>query len=191
MKRSVPTILFCSTFGLAMACAPGSYRMSGIALGQARAAADAVVKTVPLTPGTCATVSNGDTITLDWNPGFEHPGVVTGMRHFELAFARSQDKERAARVGAPLHLVASPRIHGELPGQPSPEIEPAANGMFHIRFHPDLRNVEPGEYNLIAAQAIASTAEDMQGNEPAMTNSPLNSPFCLDVIASPDGRRGR
>ena len=143
---------------------------------------------VSLTPGTCPVVADGDIVTLEWNPGFEHE--VAGLQRFELAFAKPADKDRVLRQGAPLRLVAAPRIHGELPGTVDSEIEPAANGFFLLRFHVQLSALESGEYVLVDAHAETRRTPDAQGEDVAMTNSPLRSSFCLNVVSRP-GRRGQ
>lgn len=140
--------------------------------------------TVALVSGSCVSVQNGDTLTLDWNPAFENREGIVGMRHFEMAFARDEEAARGLRSGAPLTLIAAPRTHGELPGKVGAEIEASSNGYFHIRFHPDLQGIEPGEYHLVSAQAFAKTSSNVVGAEPAMTNSPVRYPFCIAVTAA-------
>ena len=142
---------------------------------------------VSLTPGICPVVADGDIVTLAWNPGFEHE--VAGLQRFELAFAKPAENDRVLRQGAPLRLIAAPRLHGELPGTVDSEIEPGANGFFLLRLHVQLSALESGEYVLVDAYADARMNPDSQGRGVTMTNSPLRSSFCLNVVAKP-GRRG-
>ncbi len=146
-------------------------------------------RVVSLTAGTCPVIADGDIVTLEWNPGFEHE--VTGLQRFELAFAKPGEKDRVLRQGARLRLVAAPRTHGELPGTVDSEIEPSANGFFLLRFHVQLSALESGEYVLVDAHADARTNPDSQGEVVTMTNSPLRSSFCLTVVARPGRRRGQ
>jgi hypothetical protein len=159
---------------------------SQISLAQRRSS-DAV--TVALTPDACASVSDGDALTLDWNPAFEHPGIVLGLRQFELSFVRPVNRSRVARTGAPIHLIANPRMHGEFPGQAKSEIETLSNGYFRMRFHLRLAYVEPGEYQLFDAQVVPFVSADYLGDAPRMTNTPMSLPFCLNVVAPAESRR--
>ncbi|MDE1160664.1 MAG: hypothetical protein PW792_01825 [Acidobacteriaceae bacterium] len=146
---------------------------------------------VTLTPGVCTTVSDGDVLTLDWNPQFEHSGAVTGIRRFELGFARPEDAEQVRRLGAPIELIAEPRAHGELPEQAGKEVESGENGSYHLHFHVALHGAAAGEYQLIAAKAypiVPGEADAEKASQAyAMSHSPTALPFCLNVVDSEAG----
>ena len=185
---SPQTIKIGSAFSLAAMTLAGALctALSAQAPSQAVPASKGVV---PLTAGTCANVTDGQIVTMEWNPAFERPAQVTGMRRFELAFAPVQ--ARPLR-GEPLllRLTAAPRMHGELPGQPDSEIQPGANGSFLLRFRVHVGSHEAGQYQLYRAEAQAAVEPGYQGDAPQMTNDPLRFPFCLNVIAPPARRRG-
>ena len=52
-------------------------------------------KSVALTADSCAHVSDGDIISLDWNPVFDPASAVTGVHHFVMSFARREEIGRA------------------------------------------------------------------------------------------------
>jgi len=137
---------------------------------------------VPLTAGTCAQVTDGDVLTLEWNPGFEMPSVVSGLRDFSLSFARNEELATLGRRGPSLHLEAAPpSIRGAALDQ---AITPIGNGFFQIHFQVRTEGLSSGTYNLVAAQAMPSVTAEYQGEAPRMLNSPTRYPFCLVVTGT-------
>jgi hypothetical protein len=147
------------------------------------AASTGVPREVALTPGNCAQVTEGDILTLDWNPAFENPASVSGIADFHLAFGSPGESSSSRRRPS---LVLETVHRGETVSS-EPGIQPIPNGYFHLRFLVHLANVETGTYHLIDAQAVPILDPDFHGETPRMTNTPLNFPFCLNVIA--DARR--
>ncbi|MDE1156507.1 MAG: hypothetical protein PW735_12370 [Acidobacteriaceae bacterium] len=144
-------------------------------------------KAVALTTASCPIVADGDLVTFSWNPVFEHASSVTGVQSFELQFAREQDKAITSRTGAPLILLAAPRVHGEVPSARNKEIEPGTNGVYDLRFHLHLHELAAGEYRLVKATAMAKTDGTFSPDEATMTNSPMQLPYCLTIAGSAAG----
>jgi hypothetical protein len=150
------------------------------ALGSAlHAAAPGAPREVALTPGTCAQVTEGDILTLDWNPAFDHSDSVSGLASFHLGFGRPGEtistRHRPSLVLETIH-------RGEAVSS-GPGITALPNGYFHLRFLVHLGDVESGTYSLIGAEAIPLVAPDDHAEMPSMTNTPLRLPFCLNVQA--------
>lgn len=141
-----------------------------------------VGKTVPLTPGNCAQIADGDSVTLEWNPAFDNPAAVTGLWDMVLTFSRRGEEGGSRRGYAGIVLRAHPHISPDL--DPFPDAVVAApNGFYRIHFRVVTRDLKPGEYQLIDARADAQTPPGYDGKKPEMTNSPLGSAFCLTVAA--------
>jgi hypothetical protein len=137
---------------------------------QAAASSPAVV---PLVPGSCATVHNMDSISLDWNPGFDPAEGVAELRGFSLTFAfRGDGVQREMYRGGV-----------ELGGRKSaPKIVPMANGFYHLEFSLPPR-LSPGMYQLMDPHAgVLSTSHDR--GEIKMTVSPVREHFCIAVLPS-------
>jgi hypothetical protein len=129
---------------------------------------------VPLASGACPLVSAGQSISLDWNPGFNHPDEVAGLSTFRLSFGILM--EDGVTVKTRLPLVLGARGVGF-------SATDSGNGYFHIEL-PISRSVAPGEYHLIAAEAAAATFEGYQGPAMEMTNSPVKAKLCFTVAGS-------
>jgi hypothetical protein len=132
-------------------------------------------RTVALASGSCPVVRSGDKVSLDWNPGFEHPGMVVGLRVFNLSFGR------VGSNGVTVQQLPSLHLGGLAAGLPIADI---GNGYFHIELSIPLR-VAPGEYHLIGATAAAMRSPDYQGTESEMTNSPVREFYCITVVPLP------
>jgi len=147
-------------------------------------AQNSTAKIVRLTPGTCAQVSDGDVLTLEWNPSFNQPSTISGLRDFSLSFARDEELATSNHRAPSLNLEAAPpTLRGAAADQ---VIAPIGNGFFQIRFHVSTRGLTSGTYRLVAAMALPTLAPDYQGEPPHMLNTPLSSSFCLEVTGSPD-----
>jgi hypothetical protein len=132
-----------------------------------------------LTAGVCADVTDGDILTFEWNPAFDNTSAVSGLREFALRFANASDFGVARRTQTGLLLSAVNRREGDLhPFKTLP------NGFFQVTFHVHLKQGEAGEYHLVESWATANVEPEYKGKLPAMTNSPTNSPFCLNAIPS-------
>lgn len=129
-------------------------------------------RTVPLISDACPPVRPGDKVSLDWNPGFEHPGAVQGLGNFSLRFGR------VGSNGVTVQLVRPLLLHELASAQHFTSI---GNGFFHIELTVPVRAV-PGEYHIIGASALALTIPDYQGPELLMTNSPADARFCITVL---------
>jgi hypothetical protein len=120
----------------------------------------------------CPVVHSGDKISLDWNPGFEHPGIVEGLRVINLRFGR------LAANGVTVQQVPAIRLGGLGASLP---ITPIGNGYFHIELTIPAGAV-PGEYHLIDASADAKPVAEYQGPNLLMTNSPVRERYCITVV---------
>jgi hypothetical protein len=146
-------------------------------------AQQAALAPVPLTSGTCAQVQDGGYVTLEWNPGFDHPASVLRVRRFTLSFDAVDEVPRAHPVAPALVLEAyAPHDKNGLPDSP---ITVGNNGFWKLRFQVSLHGARPGEYHLVAADAEAQVDAGYSGERPQMTNSPLRHPFCLNVQSVP------
>ena len=135
---------------------------------------------VPLLPGTCPQVADGDTVILDWNPGFLAWGICGGLRDFALSFGL-RGKERSHRGGGLTLRVATLKTESRT----DQAIADIGNGFFRLRFKVNLHAVEPGEYHLVRADAEANADGANAGGAPQMTNSPTRYSFCVDVLPTP------
>ena len=72
---------------------------------------------VPLVSGACPEVRQGGALALDWNPGFNPPWGVTGMRSFRLVFTSSRKEESHRPKRYPPDFPHRPRI--TRPGSPA------------------------------------------------------------------------
>ena len=130
--------------------------------------------TVPLLSDACPAVRSGDKISLDWNPGFEHPGMVEGLRVINLRFGR------ISANGVTVQQLPAIRLGGLGAALPVTSI---GNGYFHIELRIPA-GAAPGEYHLIDATADAKTLPEYQGPSLPMTNSPVRERFCITIVPS-------
>ncbi|HEY4358053.1 MAG TPA: hypothetical protein VGN16_20060, partial [Acidobacteriaceae bacterium] len=133
-------------------------------------------------------VTEGDTVTFDWNPVFTPSADVKGLAEFGLGFARAVPEDHMRGISAPLKLEAHARVHSEI--AEGSAITGESNGFYHIRFRIHSQQLPAGTYELVEAAATAMVDGTAEGARPQMTNSPLQSHFCLVVTAAP-ARRGR
>lgn len=128
---------------------------------------------VPLVSDSCPQVREGDRITLDWNPGFDHAGIVTGLKSFSLVMAGVNENGAIGRQR--IVLAAGGRGH-------SPFASSLGNGYYHIEI-PVPSDLPEGVYRLVDAD---TDAEAMAGYEneprPQMTVSPVRERFCITVL---------
>jgi hypothetical protein len=127
-------------------------------------------------------VTPGDELVLEWNPGFDVPGGATGVQTMLLSF-RKVGQIDPDPLGHREFLLRAEYKGGRGATNPS-EITQLSNGFLQFRFHVPHQDVEPGEYHIATARAIPMTRETYAVKGP-MTNSPLNSSFCLNVVAPP------
>ena len=126
---------------------------------------------VPLVTGACSTVSQGDTIAFDWNPGFAPAWGVTGMRSFRLIFQGLREDGVSLNPASRLLLDSGPRGRFTAIG----------NGYFHIEARlPTLAH--RGTYHLVAARSAPELVPDYQGDAPEMTVSPVREYYCITVL---------
>jgi len=142
-------------------------------------------KIVALSPGSCASVADGDIVSLTWNPGFSL--AVSGLQGMTLVFAQpgsERGKNGIPRDGFVLWtLAAKPK-----PGMERP-IVALQNGYFLTTFRADLATVQPGQYTLVDASAEPELDTHAAGESPVMTNNPKNDFFCLEVTSTPAGKK--
>jgi hypothetical protein len=136
-----------------------------------QAAASNLVQPVPLLSGACPVVRTNGAISLDWNPGFDHPGAVTGLKSFRLLF-------HPLREDGVNPNTASSILIDSGPGRKATLVD---NGYFHIvaRLPPSAR---PGVYQLAEAHYTPRLIQDYQGEEPTMTASPVGEHLCITVV---------
>jgi hypothetical protein len=124
---------------------------------------------VTLTQSACPIVHNGDLLILDWNPGYQPVGSVTGVADFHLLFERPA-YVRAGRLEQKVDFYTL--------GQ-DPRLTPLPNGFFHfeilVKGHP-----VPGEYYVVGARGKPQMKSDYQGYLPTMTNSPAFGNLCIN-----------
>jgi len=135
-------------------------------------------RSITLLPGTCPQVMPGDELVLEWNPAFDVPGGATGVLTMLLSFRKAGQTGPDPQGHREFLLRAT--YFGKRAGRPS-EITQLPNGFLQFRFHVPHQDIEPGEYRVATARSIPRTLEDHAVNAP-MTNSPMNSSFCLNVV---------
>ena len=135
---------------------------------------------VELTQNGCAQVSEGDTISFDWNPGWDHAGGVTGLRRVFLLFAQRGEEEQAQPRRGGILLAAT--RSAERTGLHGSSIAAQPNGFYRVTFRPFLHGAEPGEYRLVDARGDARVDARYQGARPEMTNNPVRSSYCLQIL---------
>jgi hypothetical protein len=173
MLQYARSIMLCSALALASAWASAQVSPSHV---------ETTPSAKALTPGNCLTVSDGDLLTLEWNPGFDNASAVLGLREFTLRFASGAHFPISRRSQDGISLSAIPRREGE-----AYPFKPMGNGFYQVTFHVHLKFHETGEYRLYDADATPEVDPAYKGETPKMTNTPTNSPFCINLI--PDGRR--
>jgi hypothetical protein len=150
-----------------------------------RPALATVGRSVTLIPGVCVRIAQGDDLIFEWNPAFDIPSPVLGLQEFALSFQREDIPGQA--VQGRTQFVLRANYMAERSGARNSTVTSASNGYFQMRFHIHLLSIEPGEYHLVSARTIAKLDPGYQGPQPAMTNSPLRYPFCVEV-ADPAGK---
>jgi len=129
---------------------------------------------VSLVSDTCPVVHEGDTIALDWNPGFEHDWAVTAVDSIRLSFAPLDDYGVAVRMrNVYTFRGKSVAVNGES----------VVNGYFHF-IVPVLGRVPPGIYRLVDARVAPQVLPDYGGPLPVMTVSPVRERYCITVVSS-------
>jgi len=130
---------------------------------------------IALVSSACVTVHMGDILTLNWNPGFEHPAMVANLLSVQLAFAGLAENGVTVRTRPAFTL--GERI------DPSAS-KPGVNGDFHTEFRLP-RHIPPGEFHMIAAHIRPRMDPRFEGQPPIMTNSPVRELFCITVVPLP------
>lgn len=162
--------------------------LAALTLLSAGAFAQAAPKEVALTAGSCPVVSDGDIVTFDWNPAFTMQSDVRGLAELALGFARDLPAERGRGITPPLRLEAQLRTYSR--AAEGSAITGESNGSYHIRFYVHSLQLPAGTYDLVRASAVAKVDATEPGERPQMTNSPLQSHFCLTLTAAPPRRSG-
>lgn len=155
--------------------------LAGGAGARGRAQAPAP-KAVVLTPDSCARVTEGDDLSFQWNPAFDPGGTAVGLSEFELVFAPHAEATPGQRSRG-FNLIFTARAADRDPDSPTMVIQ-GLNGSFQMRFHFSQKGVPPGTYDLVEAVATPMVDPTYQGSSPQMTNSPLRSPYCLEVVSA-------
>ncbi len=137
-------------------------------------------RTVPLVSDMCPQVRAGDWISLDWNPLFDPEWPVTGLRYMRLRFSLLDDdgvhfQPQGARV-----------LGGEVSRV---RVVPMANGFYHAEFVIS-KGIAPGVYRLTQTAVRAKVERDYTGQPPQMTVSPVDSRYCITVVAPLQSQRG-
>jgi len=129
-------------------------------------------RTVPLASDACPAVRPGDKVSFEWNPGFEHSGIVVGLGNLSLHFGR------LAANGVTVSPLTSFRQGGLASNL---QVTAIGNGYLHVEL-PIPTRVAPGEYHLIKAMSVAKTLPEYQGPALSMTNSPVSARYCITVV---------
>jgi len=132
-------------------------------------------RTVPLVSDACPVVRPGDKLALDWNPGFEHPGMVDSLLAFSLRFGLVSEN------GVTVQRFPGIVVEGHGSGG---FVSPLGNGYFHIELRVPPGS-PPGQYKLIDAVSNAKTFPDYQGPGLPMNNSPVRERYCITIVAAP------
>jgi hypothetical protein len=134
----------------------------------------APARIVPIEPGTCATVPVSGTVSLDWNPGFDHESVVSSVDRFSLIFtAVAADGVTPLRPGGPgMYAVRSTSV------------TPLANGYYHFEFQVP-RTLQPGTFRVVDAAAAPHLVSGYRGPAPQMTHSAARERLCITVVEAP------
>jgi hypothetical protein len=163
----------------------GSTLAVGLLLTQASNVCAAPLAATSLNPGVCPSVSQNTLLQLEWNPGFDHPETVRRIEAFSLVFAKAGEDAMVLHSHTGLRLEARSQRD-----DPNSDITAEANGFYAIRFLANLQSIDPGVYHLVDSDAYVVPVAGHQGELPHMTNSPVHSAFCLNVL-SPSPRPGR
>jgi len=131
-------------------------------------------RTVPLISDSCPVVSPGDSVTLDWDPGFDYAWAVTGISSIRLSFSPLEGNGVTVR----------PRPAFEWRGKSVPvDGFRMMNGYFHLMI-PIVGRVRPGVYHLVGARLAPQVAPDYDGPPPVMTVSPVRELYCITIAPS-------
>ena len=129
--------------------------------------------TIALVSDSCPQVHGGDHVALDWNPGFDHPGAVTGLRGFSLIVARLRDDGTVGKIRTTLSGggKSHPAVASSL-----------GNGYYHIEIQLPT-TMHEGIYLLVDAEAIPEVLPEYEHEpRPQMTVSPVRERFCITVV---------
>lgn len=135
---------------------------------------------VPLISDACPVVHYHDLLTLDWYPGFDNENLVTNLRTFTLTF--SPLRSDGVNVNDHQRFM--------LGREPRSIVTPAANGYFHIEI-PVPRILHPGTYHLVDARSTPLLPPEDRYLNLKMTNSPVDSRFCITVVGTRPGTQQR
>lgn len=160
--RKCPPVVFHSLSALAI-----------LLMLQTATQAQSPSKTVPLASDSCPVVHNGDRLAFEWNPAFDPEYPVTGVAAVNLQFARllSDGVNAQRRPSLELH---SKNTHTS--------ITAIGNGFyrFEVTVRSD-RRTQMGVYRLASAKISAQAEEDYRGPKPQMTQSPVESRYCITL----------
>lgn len=129
---------------------------------------------VPLLSGACPTVGAGESVSLEWNPGFDPSRAVAGLRGVSLRF----------QVAAEDPVPTTASLRSMLLRSSEERTASNGNGYFHITVPIPPRTM-PGVYHLIDAHATPRVLEEYHGQTPQMTISPVRELYCITVIRPP------
>lgn len=129
-------------------------------------------KMVPLVADSCPVAHGLDWLTLDWNPGFGDGGIVTGLKTFTLTFSPLGGGSSNLNIHRKFILGRT------LPSKSTP----ISNGYFHIAVQVP-RRLPPGTYRLVGANAIPLLPAGERHLKFRMTNSPVDSGFCITITS--------
>ena len=131
-------------------------------------------RAVSLVSNSCPEIHNGDRIALDWNPGFDHLGPVTGLKTFSVTLAPLMENG----------VIGRSRITFSAGGKGHPVGAPLGNGYYHIEI-PMSTMIAEGAYRVIDADAVAEVMPQYERDPPPqMTVSPAQERFCINVVAN-------
>lgn len=125
---------------------------------------------IPLVSGACPAVNTGESVSLDWNPGFDPSWEVAGLRVVSLRFQMIADNG----------VSTTPSRISMLLRSSEERISASGNGYFHITIPIPPRTIA-GVYHLIDAHATPRVSQEYQGPPPQMTVSPVRESYCVTV----------
>jgi hypothetical protein len=134
---------------------------------------------VSLTPDTCPVVRDGDIVTFAFNPRFDVPSAVTGLRNLELKFSHEGRPDPANVPEAEFTLRTVP-LRGEYEA-PGASMVVGSGSSTQFRFRTNLRSTARGRFYLVAITGAPFLARGYEGETPKIVNAPLRERLCLQV----------
>lgn len=120
----------------------------------------------------CVSVHPGQSVSLEWNPGFEHPGAVRRVGAGEMRLSRTDELARGYSRSAT-----------ELGGRTGPaKVTDLGNGFYRLEVVLP-RRLPAGSYRVTGASLRAVPVEGQDPAAVSATHSPVDQQYCINVSA--------